>query len=97
MFSFLMKHSKTKKNLKQGQVKDDIVRSSHQKQFTEDYLNSSVDYKLLKIDKSIEIEYEIVEKEIVPENMICPDCGGVTIVGLEFCEKCGGEIISQEI
>lgn len=37
-------------------------------------------------------EYEIVELEIVPENIICPDCGGLTLRGLEFCDKCGGEL-----
>jgi hypothetical protein len=42
------------------------------------------------------VEYEIVEKEILPEKMICPDCGGVTLVGLEFCDKCGGELINQD-
>lgn len=43
-----------------------------------------------------EVEYEIVEKEILPEKMICPDCGGITLVGLEFCDKCGGELISRD-
>ena len=41
-------------------------------------------------------EYEIVEKEILPEKMICPDCGGITLVGLDFCDKCGGELGSYE-
>ena len=43
-----------------------------------------------------EQEYEIVEKEILPEKMICPDCGGITLVGLEFCDKCGGELINHD-
>ncbi len=43
-----------------------------------------------------EPEYEIVEKEILPEKMICPDCGGITLAGLEFCDKCGGELISHD-
>lgn len=37
-------------------------------------------------------EYEIVEKEILPEKIKCPDCGGYTYEGLEFCDKCGGEL-----
>lgn len=37
-------------------------------------------------------EYEIVEMEILPEKIICPDCGGITLEGLEFCDKCGGEL-----
>ncbi|SHO52144.1 hypothetical protein [Anaerocolumna xylanovorans] len=41
-------------------------------------------------------EHEIVEKEILPEKMICPDCGGITLVGLDFCDKCGGELGNYE-
>ncbi len=41
-------------------------------------------------------EYEIVEKEILPEKMICPDCGGITLVGLDFCDKCGGELVNRD-
>ena len=37
-------------------------------------------------------EYEIVEREILPEKIICPDCGGITLEGLEYCDKCGGEL-----
>lgn len=37
-------------------------------------------------------EYEIVERVIYPEKIICPDCGGFTLEGLDFCDKCGGEI-----
>ena len=44
-----------------------------------------------------EPEYEIVEIEILPEKMICPDCGGITLVGLDFCDKCGGELINRDI
>ncbi len=43
-----------------------------------------------------EEEYEIVEKEILPEKMICPDCGGITLAGLDFCDKCGGELINHD-
>lgn len=39
-----------------------------------------------------EEEYEIVEIEIFPEKIICPDCGGITLEGLDFCDKCGGEL-----
>lgn len=41
-------------------------------------------------------EYDIVEIEILPEKMICPDCGGITLIGLDFCDKCGGELSSYE-
>ena len=37
-------------------------------------------------------EYPILEREILPERIICPDCGGITLEGLDFCDKCGGEL-----
>lgn len=37
-------------------------------------------------------EHEIIEMEILPAKIICPDCGGITLEGLEFCDKCGGEL-----
>lgn len=36
--------------------------------------------------------YEVLEREIHPAKIICPDCGGITLEGLEFCDKCGGEL-----
>jgi uncharacterized protein with PIN domain len=36
--------------------------------------------------------YEVVEREILPEKIVCPDCGGITLQGLDFCDKCGGEL-----
>lgn len=42
--------------------------------------------------QNIKVEYEIVEKEILPKKIICPDCGGITLEGLDFCDKCGGEL-----
>ena len=39
-----------------------------------------------------ETEYEVVEMEIKPAHIICPDCGGITIEGLDYCHKCGGEL-----
>lgn len=43
-------------------------------------------------DEDPNIEYEIVEREILPAKIICPDCGGITLEGLDFCDKCGGEL-----
>lgn len=37
-------------------------------------------------------DYEVVEIEILPTKIICPDCGGITLEGLDFCDKCGGEL-----
>ena len=36
--------------------------------------------------------YPVIEREILPQKIICPDCGGITLEGLEFCDKCGGEL-----
>jgi hypothetical protein len=43
-------------------------------------------------EERTEEEYEIVEREILPTKIICPDCGGITLEGLDFCDKCGGEL-----
>ena len=43
-----------------------------------------------------EIEYPIAEIEILPEKVICPECGGLTTEGLIFCERCGGELEPME-
>lgn len=40
----------------------------------------------------VEEEYEIVEREFLPAKIVCPDCGGITLEGFDFCDKCGGEI-----
>ena len=41
-------------------------------------------------------EYEVVEIEIKPAHKICPDCGGITIEGLDYCHKCGGELNTSD-
>jgi hypothetical protein len=51
-----------------------------------------VDKKEVSSEGSEEEEYEIVEREIHPAKIICPECGGITLEGLEFCDKCGGEL-----
>lgn len=48
----------------------------------------------IESDKALEEEeYEVVEREILPAKIICPDCGGITLEGLDFCDKCGGELL----
>ena len=44
------------------------------------------------INEAGEIEYKVIEREIHPNKIRCPDCGGITIDGLEYCDKCGGEL-----
>jgi len=41
-------------------------------------------------------EYPVAEIEILPEKVICPECGGWTTEGRIFCEKCGGEMEPME-
>lgn len=59
------------------------------------YIEDEAEY-YEQIDKDINPEdneeYEVVEMEILPSKIICPDCGGITLEGLEFCDKCGGEL-----
>ena len=49
--------------------------------------------EILAEEDDTDMEYEIVEREIHPAKIICPDCGGITLEGLEFCDKCGGELL----
>lgn len=35
----------------------------------------------------------VLEREILPECIVCPDCGGITFDGLEFCHLCGGMLV----
>lgn len=37
-------------------------------------------------------EYEVLEREILPEKIVCPDCGGITWEGMDFCDKCGADL-----
>lgn len=38
-------------------------------------------------------EYPILEREILPEKIICPDCGRITLKGLDYCDKCGAFVL----
>jgi hypothetical protein len=53
-------------------------------------VNSTVE--VIDSDLNQEKEFEILEREILPEKIICPDCGGITLEGLDYCDKCGGEL-----
>ena len=44
------------------------------------------------IQEALENEAEIVQLVIEPRKVICPDCGGITTEGLQFCDRCGGEL-----
>lgn len=47
----------------------------------------------LKEFDTLQAEYEVLEREIHPAKIICPDCGGITLEGFDFCDKCGGELL----
>ncbi len=55
------------------------------------FLASRESEKLVE-DNQEEVAYKVVEMEIKPAHIICPDCGGITIEGLDYCHKCGGEL-----
>ncbi|MFT4145437.1 MAG: hypothetical protein QM644_13365 [Mobilitalea sp.] len=63
------------------------------KDFETDETDSIVVQSADSEEKNEAVVYDIVEREILPAKIICPDCGGITIEGLEFCDKCGGELI----
>lgn len=41
------------------------------------------------------LEYPIIEREVLPEKIVCPDCGGITYEGLDLCHRCGGLLIND--
>jgi hypothetical protein len=41
-------------------------------------------------------EYDVFERVILPDKIVCPDCGGITLQGLEFCDKCGAVLIQND-
>ena len=63
------------------------------KDFETDETESIIVHSADSEENDDEVVYEVVEREILPAKIICPDCGGITIEGLEFCDKCGGELI----
>ncbi len=63
------------------------------KDFETDETESAVVHSADSEENDEDIVYEVVEREILPAKIICPDCGGITIEGLDFCDKCGGELV----
>lgn len=61
-------------------------------QYQDTFFNDQEQQELQDSSEEAE-EYEVVELEILPTKIICPDCGGITLEGLEFCDKCGGELL----
>lgn len=36
--------------------------------------------------------YPVLEREIFPEKITCPKCGGLTLEGYVYCDRCGAKI-----
>lgn len=88
------KKQKHKSDTRYDELKNQLVESETASLKEEEYFTETFGEPLeteIKED-SEEEEYEVIEREILPENIICPDCGGITLRGLEFCDKCGGEL-----
>lgn len=43
-------------------------------------------------DGMVNGDYEVLEREIAPERIVCPNCNAVTWEGLDYCDKCGKEL-----
>lgn len=61
------------------------------------YFRETEASKELQAEEMNQGEYEILEREIAPRRIRCPDCGGVTLEGLQFCDKCGGELTHTDL
>lgn len=77
---------------KSKSVKIEPVQTVKKEVINLEYLNKSNQDSNQEPEGMINGEYEIIEREIMPEKIICPDCGGLTLEGLEFCDKCGGDL-----
>ena len=91
------KHSKAASKTKPAYGSEDLTEDSEDDETTNENDGANPkDDAYSKEDAApeddSEVEYEVVEREILPAKIICPDCGGITLEGLEFCDKCGGEL-----
>lgn len=83
-----------------GKEIDNLAEVQHQKgnrveeedQENENELKEDAAEEPDALEEDSDMEYEVVEREMLPAKIICPDCGGITLEGLEFCDKCGGEL-----
>lgn len=79
--------------LNEASKKVSIIKGNNNKENEVNSIESNIQVpEGAYINEKGEIEYEIVEIEIRPEKIICPDCGGITLEGLEYCDQCGGEL-----
>ncbi|HWT26518.1 MAG TPA: hypothetical protein VN131_01130 [Mobilitalea sp.] len=94
----LFDHLLNRKGLIKGShdpSKADAYRNMDEKDQVDDRDTDKKKDQMLSSDTDNEGEeetYEVVEREIHPTKIICPDCGGITLEGLDYCDKCGGEL-----
>lgn len=48
--------------------------------------------EVTKIIVTEDCDYPVLEREILPEKILCPNCGGITLEGLDYCDKCGADL-----
>lgn len=77
---------------KLNSAKIEPVQTIKKDEIPSDCVSKAVSSKPESEDGMVNGEYEILEREIMPEKIICPDCGGLTLEGLDFCDKCGGDL-----
>jgi hypothetical protein len=76
---------------KLSSLKIEPVQTVKKDEMNTEYINNTAQVEAEK-EGMVNGEYEVLEREIMPERIICPDCGGLTLEGLEFCDKCGGDL-----
>ena len=91
--SILNRYGRKQEKKKMQQEKRSLSLEEENYYFREDWDTTSENPQENQDEK---IEYEILEREITPKVIRCPDCGGLTLEGLENCDKCGGELINTE-
>lgn len=41
-------------------------------------------------------EYPVLERDLMPTRTVCPVCKETTLVGLDYCDKCGVKLSKEE-
>ena len=74
-----------KKTIQIGKTTEELERLS------EEYFKEQAG-ETVETQETEGCEYPVLEREILPEKILCPDCGGVTLEGLDYCDKCGADL-----
>lgn len=79
-----------RKTIQIGKTTEELERLSEQ--YFKELPNEGTE-QLLEED----YEYPILEREILPEKIICPSCGRITLEGLDYCDKCGADLNTERV